>query len=292
MNKRIKKSIEFIFSVRNSVDRKYKVLTVCGLQIRFRRIFYFFENMFGLNEQILELVESISRKLSMPDSIFQFDDVRFYVPYYPIDLIQRHIVNTKTFFEQEILELLDKYIPENSVIFDIGANIGNHSIYWGIRRNVSKIYAFEPVRDTFEILKRNIELNGLKDKVVLYNIGLSDKKGEAGYVNYRMENIGSTHLKPLEKIGGGGGDMQLCTLDDMTFPTNRIDFIKIDVESMEILLLKGASKFFKHYKPSYIFIEVEEVDNEQEVDEILLRYGYRMLRQFEHHNFLYTLAKE
>lgn len=86
--------------------------------------------------------------------------------------------------------------------------------------------------------------------------------------------------------------MQLCALDDMTFPTNRIDFIKIDVESMEILLLKGASKFFKHYKPSYIFIEVEEVDNEQEVDEILLRYGYIMLRQFEHHNFLYTLAKE
>lgn len=213
MDKRVKKSIEFIFSVHNSADRKYKVLTVCGLQIRFRRIFYFFENMFGLNEQILERVESISRKLSMPDSIFQFDDVRFYVPYYPIDFIQRHIVNTKTFFEQEILESLDKYIPENSVIFDIGANIGNHSIYWGIRRNVSKIYAFEPVRDTFEILKRNIELNGLKDEVVLYNIGLSDRKSEAGYVDYRMENIGSTHLKPLEEIdGGGGGVICSCAL--------------------------------------------------------------------------------
>lgn len=204
MDKRVKKGIEFVFSVRNSADRKYKVLTVCGLRIRFRRIFYFFENMFGLNEQILERVENISRKLSMPDSIFQFDDVRFYVPYYPIDMIQRHIVNTKTFFEQEILESLNKYIPENSVIFDIGANIGNHSIYWCIRRNVSKIYAFEPVRDTFEILKRNIELNGLRDKVVLHNIGLSDRRGEAGYVNYRMENIGSTRLKPLEKIGGGG----------------------------------------------------------------------------------------
>ena len=59
----------------------------------------------------------------MPDSVFQFNDVVFYVPYYPIDLIQRHIVNTKTFFEQEILVSLDRYIPENSVIFDIGANI-------------------------------------------------------------------------------------------------------------------------------------------------------------------------
>lgn len=87
--------------------------------------------------------------------------------------------------------------------------------------------------------------------------------------------------------------MQLCALDDMTFPTNRIDFIKIDVESMEILLLKGASKFFKHYKPTYIFIEVEdEKNNKPQVDEILLQYQYIMLRQFEHHNFLYTLAKE
>ena len=60
------------------------------------------------------------------------------------------------------------------------------------------------MRDTFEILKRNIELNGLNDKVVLYNIGLSDKRSEASYVDYRMENIGSTHLKPSENTGGGG----------------------------------------------------------------------------------------
>ena len=64
--------------------------------------------------------------------------------------------------------------------------------------------------------------------------------------------------------------MQLCPLDDMTFPTSRIDFVKIDVESMGILLLLGTKKFFKHCKPPYIFIEIEEKFNEQQVDEILL----------------------
>ena len=66
----------------------------------------------------------------MKDDIFRVKNVQFYLPNYPADYVQSEIADKSGFYEQNELELFDKYLPENAVILDIGANIGNHTLYW------------------------------------------------------------------------------------------------------------------------------------------------------------------
>lgn len=53
-----------------------------------------------------------------------------YVPLFLRDGIQRVIANSKNFFEVEILNDLKKYIPRDAIVVDIGANIGNHTVFF------------------------------------------------------------------------------------------------------------------------------------------------------------------
>ncbi|WP_104748440.1 hypothetical protein, partial [Helicobacter cetorum] len=52
----------------------------------------------------------IKRKLSMQDNVWRNDNVLFYVPNYPLDLIQSHIVDTATYFEMEVLDELKGFL--------------------------------------------------------------------------------------------------------------------------------------------------------------------------------------
>ena len=74
----------------------------------------------------------IMYKLSMPDSILRISKTLFYLPNYPIDVIQQYIGNYQKYFEQDTLDDIAPIIPDNPVMLDIGANIGNHSLYFAI----------------------------------------------------------------------------------------------------------------------------------------------------------------
>jgi uncharacterized UPF0160 family protein len=79
--------------------------------------------------------------------------VRFSVPLFPNDWIQHHMVQDGNFYEFNDLAYLDQFVPFQSVIFDLGANIGNHAVYWACIRKAERVYAFEPVPSTYEILR-------------------------------------------------------------------------------------------------------------------------------------------
>lgn len=310
----MKKILEKIFSVKNNKNRTHKVITILGIKINIRKksselhdmleYIYIYNNKrqeeillllqsiskkIAITEEILLLLQSISKKLAMPEEIWQYKNVKFYVPYYPLDFLQKHIVDNNEFFEEDILKSLDKYIPDDAVILDIGANIGNHTLYWNLAssKHVFKVYCFEPVPDTFKILEKNIKINRLQDKVQLYNVGLNDCEAAAEFKTYKLENIGSTHLVANEQKKDG--EMKLCRLDDFKFPENHIDFVKIDVEDMEIPCLKGAINTLKKYKPT-IFIE-SQYENITEVKKILESIGYELLEEYPHKNWLFKIIQ-
>ena len=216
-----------------------------------------------------------------PDKIINIGQAKLYVPNYPVDFIQSMIVDRGEFFESDILQELQPYIKKNAVILDIGANIGNHSVYWAIKSEAKRIYSFEPLEDIFKILKKNTEINGLTEKVKLFNIGLSNEKTNGSISFYNPADIGRTSLK--QNING---NLLLNKLDNIKIKENAIDFIKIDVEGHELQVLQGARETLMKYKP-IIFIE-SFPDKKPKVHEYLTNLGYRLEKSFRDNNYLYV----
>ncbi len=220
--------------------------------------------------------------LSMPsDKIVNINLAKFYVPNYPTDLIQSEIVDNGTFFEIDLLKELQPYIKKNAVILDIGANIGNHSVYWAVKTDAKRIYSFEPVKDFFKILQKNVEINNLNNKIKIFNIGLSDKKINGSISFYDRTNIGGTHVKQ-----DPNGNLLLDKLDNIKIEENAVDFIRIDVEGHELEVLQGARETLIKYKPT-IFIEMFP-DKKPKVHEYLTNLGYRLEKSFVGNNYIYV----
>lgn len=261
------------------------LVSLIGINLNLQRIKFRVKRIEQIESKSSNYLLNITRKLVIKDGITNVQDVEFYVPYYPTDFIQRILVETGSFYEQDyILGPLDRYLNKESIVFDAGANIGNHTLYWAKKTGVKKVYAFEPVEDTFEILKKNISLNYLdSNKVVINNVGLGEFIGKASIETYNIENIGGTSIKMDNK-----GDLNVTTLDDYVknnFTEDRIDFLKIDVEGFEYELLLGSKEVLTKYSP-IILVESFE-DKFQKVNELLESYGYKLKENFPGFNYLY-----
>ncbi len=217
------------------------------------------------------------------DKIVNIKNSKFYLPNFDIDLIQGGLSRSTYYFEQDFLEKLDNYLKEDSIIIDIGANIGNHTLYWANERRAKKIYAFEPIPHTFGILKKNIEINQLEDRVILNNVGLSDQKGMGEVKTFCKQNLGGTRLKKLQS--DTPYTIPLRTLDSFNIKEDTIDLIKIDVEGMDNEVLLGASKTIRKYKP---IIMIESFpDSFEKSDALLKDFGYTKEQDFGSFEYLY-----
>lgn len=158
----------------------------------------------------------------------------------------------------------------NSTVLDIGANIGNHSLYFS--DYFFKCISFEPNPRTFSLLELN---SRLVDNVIPVNIGLSDEKGTAPlYTSFR--NIGGASLSDewnatVDRVC----DIKLDRVDDILDKDEKIGFIKMDVEGHEWFALKGAENVIRDNKPIIIFEYSPAVDSdENSVINLLNEYGY------------------
>lgn len=210
----------------------------------------------------------------------------FFLPYVYTDFIQQLIFITDDYFEAEKLNfvfnefkggVIRDEISAEGICIDVGANIGNHTLFMANEVNAKKIVAFEPVYETFRILKRNIRINGLEEKVILHNVGCSDVKGSATLEKYDYENIGGTGLVLTD------GSIPLIALNDLEF-NGEVRFIKIDVEGMELSVLKGSFKLLKRYHP-YIMVE-SFFPQSRQVKDYLDSFGYSCV-QLDDANYLF-----
>jgi FkbM family methyltransferase len=124
-------------------------------------------------------------------------------------------------------------IAPGSIIFDIGANFGYYSCMIAKMLSGCKIYAFEPLAYNFERLKTNISLNNMEGCVQVHKLGMSDSEGTAT-MSLNIKNSGAAH------IISNGGDIIITTIDNFckSKKVEKIDFIKIDVEGYELLIVQ------------------------------------------------------
>ncbi|ASF38906.1 hypothetical protein CEH05_07185 [Halobacillus halophilus] len=189
------------------------------------------------------------------------------------DHIQRIIANHQVFYEEAMLMDIKNRVPEDSVVIDVGAYIGNHSTFFA-QHCEARVFSIEPNREAFDLLEKNVQLNGLENKTTLLNHGVGKELGKGSIVGGSEDNMGMSQLK-----GDVEGDVVIETIDHLFSELNRVDVIKIDVEGMEMDVLQGAVNTLKKHKP-LLYIETTTDDKLQLVYSFLKKFNYKSLKQF------------
>lgn len=182
------------------------------------------------------------------------------------DHISKSIVESKNFYELELLEALGKVLRPGDLVIDAGANIGNHTVYFAHALGC-RVAAFEPVVSTFEYLKQNVRLNQLESKVELHNIAVGAKSGHALIAHYDAGNIGGTSLLVSE-----AGEIAVRPLDEVV-SGRPVRLIKVDVEGMDADVLRGADRIIAAQRP-WIVCEAQTAAAYQDIWGVLAPHGY------------------
>ncbi len=168
--------------------------------------------------------------------------------------------------------------------FDVGSNIGNYAIRLRRQFPNARIYAFEPVKGTYDLM-----INNASDfRIDTYNVGLGDKQGSATIFN--KTNNTNTELASLYRDIFNVADESEDEITSSQFAIDTIDnfcnkkqiknihFLKIDVEGHELLVLKGASEMLRHKKIEIIQFEF---NLHNVYSRVYLRDFYLLLNDFE-----------
>ncbi len=198
--------------------------------------------------------------------------------------------------EPETLEWIDtfKAIDNKTIIFwDIGANIGLYSIYAAQKINNIKIYSFEPSTSNLRVLSRNIFLNNLSEKISISQFPLTSKKNvfldinESEFIEgWSMNSFGTKKgydgeeikVKQKYKIFGTSID-NLVENEVIELP----NYVKIDVDGIEDLILEGAKKILSNKTLKSLSIELNENYEHQynKIIKMMESFGFK-LKQKKH----------
>ena len=167
---------------------------------------------------------------------------------YKNEFISDQIIKYKKFYEQHSFEHFNSYIPFIGTFLDIGANIGNHALMFNYFRPKVNIECFEPHFLNYQVLKHNTKLF---KNINTFNAALNQTVG-----------LTSISVEPLEKnnmgnivIDPNGDKVIQVSIDSLNI--SDVSFIKVDVEGLEIQVLKGSESTINKYKP---VIWLEDMD--------------------------------
>lgn len=175
------------------------------------------------------------------------------------DHIGRILKSSGVFYEIQLLERAIALFGKPKVVLDIGANIGNHSLFWSTIFG-AKVISIEANPDVYAILQRNIQANGLSSSVIAHNVACGEAERQVSLEQPRSGNIGTGRI--IDCVGGNppGENVLQRTVDailETETPdwTKAIDLVKIDVEGYEYQVLQGAKSILKNGN-SNLWVEV------------------------------------
>jgi FkbM family methyltransferase len=153
-----------------------------------------------------------------------------------------------------LMRCLDRLRPR-SAIFDVGANIGFTSALFAKRFKSASIYSFEPSRDAYPYLIETLRINDIENCRPV-NIALGNRSGEALF-SEDQNTAAASHLTiDSGALGRRSYSVEMTTIDDFVINNDikELDFIKIDVEGLELDVLNGAVTTINKLRPN-VFVE-------------------------------------
>ena len=208
-------------------------------------------------------------------------------------------VNTYLSKEPETIEWINSFSKKEKIIFwDIGANIGLYSIYNSLQNKNSETIAFEPSTSNLRVLSRNISINNLSSKIKIFPLPLSDEDNafskmkeenflEGGAMNVFKENFnfeGNKFNSEMNYTTFGTSINFLIENKILDIP----DYIKIDVDGAEHLILEGGNRFLDNKKIKSLSIEVNENFKEQfyKVIDVMKKNNFKILHKKNNSNLI------
>ena len=250
-------------------------------------ILYFIDKFIGIFAKkfkfLLHLKEYIESKQYVQKKILD-KKIIFFTPNKATELRVKRIF-TK---EPGTIEWINNFKTneENIIFWDIGSNIGLFSIYAAIRHSKIKVFSFEPSTSNLRVLTRNISINNLQEQIIINQFPLTNKINE--YLNFKEsrfqegsasnvfgENFdfeGNKFFSKNEYTIYGTNINYLLKNNILSLP----DYIKIDVDGIEHLILEGGNDYLSEKKIKSISVEINKNFKEQleKVNKILEKCNF------------------
>jgi len=170
--------------------------------------------------------------------------------------------------EQEVFAQL---VPRGALVVEVGANIGGHTV--DLSRMVGpdgEVHAFEPQRIVFQALCANLALNQCTN-VHAKQAAVGEKSGTIAVPPLDpsvRNNFGGLSLRGVAY----GENVPLLTLDSLDLPACHL--LKVDVEGMEVEVLKGGEQLIATHRP-ILYLENDRDERSEELLTLVERLGYK-----------------
>ena len=198
------------------------------------------------------------------------------------------VINFET-KEPDTIKWIDNFKKKRNVVFwDIGSNIGLFSIYAAKINKKIKVISFEPSFGNLRILSRNIFINSLSKKICLYPLPLTDQSGKFLYFS-ESQFLEGVALNKLKKNPDRNEKNYYKIFSDslnnlyLSKYCSTPNYMKIDVDGLEYLILIGATHILKNKKLKEILIEIDEnyTPNKKKILNKLILYNFKFINKYK-----------
>jgi FkbM family methyltransferase len=145
------------------------------------------------------------------------------------------------FYEKYETALFKRLVKKGMAVVDVGANVGYYTLLAAhLVGDDGKVFAFEPDPYNFDLLCKNIELNGFRN-VIPVRKAVSSKSGKRKFF-LDKNNLGGHSLSEANVRTGASITVEATSLDDYFKNTDyKVDVIKMDVQGLEMEVLEGMT---------------------------------------------------
>ena len=157
-------------------------------------------------------------------------------------------------YDAPFMAFLRRTLGPNSVFVDVGANVGLFTVVGALQAWRGRVIAYEAAPDVADLLRDNVQLNWLLDRVTVRPVAVADRPGRRPFhFDRRLQLLGGLSVAGSE---ASTGVVDVVTLDDELREFEQIDLVKIDVEGGEAEVIAGMDRLLEEGRVARISCEV------------------------------------